>query len=128
MLRLIGGTFAGVVAWVVIVTAINLGLRHGWPAYAAVEKAMMFTLVMKAARLVMSAVTSLASGAVARAIDPAGRAPLVSGVILLLFFLPIHYQLWDRFPIWYHFTFLVSLPLLGWLGGRLVPHGRTSSI
>ena len=59
MLRLVGGVIAGIVAWIVIVTALNLGLRHGWPAYAAVEKAMAFTVPMMVARLSMSAVSSL---------------------------------------------------------------------
>jgi hypothetical protein len=120
MVRLVGGTVLGIVVWIVVVTVIDLGLRHGWPAYAAVEKAMTFSLPMMIARLAMSGASSLASGAAAGAIDPRGRAPLIGGVILLLFFLPVHYGLWDRFPVWYHLTFLNSLPLLGWLGGRMV--------
>jgi hypothetical protein len=35
-------------------------------------------------------------------------------------FIPIHIQLWDKFPIWYHLFFLVSLVPLSILGGRLV--------
>ena len=120
MLKLIGGAVAGVVAWIVIVTLLNLVPRFGWPAYAAVEKAMIFTPPMMIARLIESGLGSLASGAVARRLGGAERSALAAGVIVLLFFLPVHYQLWDRFPIWYHLTFLTSLPLLAWLGGRLV--------
>ena len=119
MLRLIGGALAGIVAWGVIVTVLNLGLRHGWHDYAAVEKAMTFTLPMMFARLSESAVSSLASGYVAALVDRGGWAALAAGTILLLLFLPEHYLLWSRFPIWYHLTFLVSLPLLSAAGGRL---------
>ena len=60
-MRLVGAVIAGLVAWVAIVTLLNLGLRHGWPDYAAVEGVMIFTLPMMAARLAMSAISSLGS-------------------------------------------------------------------
>jgi len=119
MWRLIGGTLAGLVAWIVIVSALNFGLRHGWPDYAAVEKAMTFTVAMMVARLSMSGVSSLASGYVAALVGKGGWASLLSGTILLLLFIPVHYSLWNHFPVWYHLTFLISLPLLSFLGGRL---------
>ncbi len=119
MLRLAGGVIAGVLGWAVLATLINLGMRHGWPAYAAVEKSMRFTLPMMAARLGMSGASSLASGFLAARIDRGKWAALLSGSILLLLFLPVHYALWAHFPVWYHLTFLASLPLLAWLGGKL---------
>jgi hypothetical protein len=119
MLKLIGGVLAGIVAWIVIVTVLNLGLRHGWPAYAAVEKAMTFTLPMMVARLSESALSSLASGYIAARIDKGGWAALVTGTILLLPFAYEHYTLLHKFPIWYHLTFLISLPLLSVVGGKL---------
>ena len=118
MLRLIGGVIVGLIAWLIVVTVLNLGLRHGWPAYAAVEKAMLFTVPMMAARLSMSGISSLVSGYVAAAVGRSGQAALVAGVLLLLLFLPVHYTIWSKFPIWYHLTFLVSLPLLSVIGGR----------
>ena len=121
MLRLIGGTIAGIVTWIVVVTALNLILRYGWAEYAAVEHAMTFTTPMMIARLAMSAISSLAGGAVAAGIARRDRAALASGVILLLLlFVPEHYLIWDHFPIWYHLTFLASLPLLAWAGGRIM--------
>lgn len=118
MLRRMGGAIIGVIVWTVVVTLLNLVLRHGWHSYATVERAMTFSLPMMVARLSISGVGSLVSGVVAGWIDKTGWASLVSGAILLLLFLPLHYSLWDRFPVWYHLTFLASLPLLGWLGGR----------
>jgi hypothetical protein len=117
MPRLIGGVIAGVVAWTVLATILNLALRHGWADYAAVEKAMAFTVPMMAARLAMSAICSLAAGFAAARLDK--RAPLIAGTILLLLFIPVHYALWSKFPIWYHLTFLASLPLLSLAGGKI---------
>jgi len=124
MVRLIGGAIAGMIVWIAVVTILNLGLRHGWPAYAAVERAMVFTVPMMAARLAESAVASLAGGYAAARIDRGGPAALLSGVALLLLFIPVHYALWPKFPIWYHLAFLASLPLLGWAGGRIVARRR----
>jgi hypothetical protein len=118
MLRAIGGVIAGVIVWGVVVSLLGLGLRHGWPAYAAVEKAMTFTIAMMAARLSISAVSSLVSGYTAAAIGRRQSAALIAGVALLLLFIPVHYGLWHRFPIWYHLTFLISLPVLSIIGGR----------
>ncbi len=119
MLRRIGGTIVGVVVWIAVVTLLNLVLRHGWHDYATVERAMTFSLAMMVARLSMSGISSLVSGMAAGWTDKTGWSALVSGVILLLLFLPVHYSLWDKFPAWYHLTFLASLPLLSWLGGKL---------
>ena len=68
ILSLVLGVIAGVVVWAVIVTVLNLGLRHGWSDYAAVEKAMAFALPLTIARLSISGISSLASGAVASAV------------------------------------------------------------
>ena len=123
MLRSILAVVAGLLAWAVGVTVLNLGLHHGWPAYAAVEKAMLFTVPMMAARLSISGVSSLVSGFVAAAVGRSGQAALIAGVLLLLIFLPIHYTIWSKFPLWYHLTFLASLPLLSVIGGRFSRNG-----
>jgi hypothetical protein len=119
MVRSIGAVVAGLVVWAIVVTVLNLGLRYGMPGYAAVEKAMLFTVPMMAARLSISAVSSLASGYAAAAIGRRQMPAIVAGVIMLLLFIPVHYSIWDKFPIWYHLTFLTSLPVLSALGGRL---------
>ena len=119
MLRKVAGAVAGVIMWTVIVVALDFALRNVWHDYAAVEKAMAFTVPMMAARLAMSGAGSLAGGAVAASV---GRdrfaSALIAGVILLVLFLPIHYTIWPKFPIWYHLTFLTSLPVLSVVGGR----------
>ncbi|HEY2068883.1 MAG TPA: hypothetical protein VGG48_04960 [Rhizomicrobium sp.] len=119
MVRTILAAIAGVLVWGVGVTVLNLGLRHGWADYAAVEKAMAFTVPMMAARLSMSGASSLVSGYVASLISrESPRAALIAGVVLLACFVPFHLTIWDKFPLWYHLTFFVSLPVLSVIGSR----------
>jgi hypothetical protein len=44
---------------------------------------------------------------------------MVLGCGLLFFFLPVHYSLWDKFPVWYHLFFLVTLAPAVLLGSAL---------
>jgi len=119
MWRLICGVVVSLAVWIAVVSLLDRSMRYGWHDYAAVEKAMTFTFAMMIARLSESAISSLVSGYLAALVGRGGRAPLVAGVVLLLMFIPIHYSIWSHFPIWYHLTFLISLPLLSFLGGKL---------
>jgi apolipoprotein N-acyltransferase len=118
MLRLIGGIVAGLIIWGVGVTLLNFGLRYGILGYTTVEKSMNFTLTMMIGRLSISAIASLVSGWAAAMIAKRHLAATIAGFLLLLMFLPIHYSIWSHFPIWYHLTFLISLPLLSVVGSR----------
>ena len=115
MTRSILAILAGFVVWAVVATLINLGLRAGLAGYALAEPTMTFTLGMKIARLILGALASLAAGAVAGLIAPSkGWVPWVLGAIVLAFFIPTHVYLWAKFPVWFHFTFLLTLvPLVG---------------
>lgn len=118
--RAIFGVIGGLVGWVLIVSLIDYGLRLWLPGYVQAEPAMRFTLAMMAARLTMAAVTSLGAGAMVRAIAPASRlAPWIVGAVLLILFVPSHIQLWPRFPLWYHLTFLITLVPLVAIGAQL---------
>jgi|SRR4051812_2797447 hypothetical protein len=120
MVRTVLSVIAGIVAWVVVATAINYAMRHAWPDYAAVEKAMDFTLPMMLARLTESTVALVVAAVVTARIAPASRyAPWALGVVMLLCFIPVHYSLWTKFPIWYHAYFLSSLIVVPVIAGRL---------
>lgn len=120
MWRTIGSIVAGLVAWGVVVTLLNFGLRAAIPGYHAAEATMLFTGVMKAGRLIEAAIASFAAGMAVRAIAPASRAaPWATGLIILAMFVPVHVQLWSKFPVWYHLTFLLSIVPLGLLGARI---------
>jgi hypothetical protein len=119
--RTFGSIVAGLVAWIVVVTLLNFGLRATIPGYHAAEATLQFTLAMKIGRLTEAALTSIAAGAVVAWIEPSRKwAPWVVGLITLALFLPEHIKLWNSFPIWYHLTFLVPLAPLVALGGWLV--------
>jgi hypothetical protein len=118
MVRTIGGTIAGIVAWLVVVTAISFALRAADPALAAALNAHTTTAAL-AGRLAISFLGSLIGGYLAALIG-GSRAALIAGVLLLAAWGTYHVtMIWDQFPIWYHLTFFVSLPLLSYLGGRL---------
>jgi hypothetical protein len=120
--RGIGGIAGGLLAWFIVATILNLAMRVSWPAYAAVEASMAFTFGMLAARLAVGGVSSVAAGFVLAWITRrAGRAAVILGVALLVLFLPVHYALWDKFPVWYHAVFLISLLPLVLLGSRVTP-------
>ena len=70
----------------------------------------------------IAAIASLAAGAVAGRIAPAGsRTPWVFAAVMLALFIPEHVMLWQRFPVWYHLTFLVTLAPLIVVGSWLWP-------
>lgn len=120
MKRSIFAVAAGFVAWGLVATLLNFGLRAGLAGYAQAEPTMTFTLGMKVARLILGALASLAAGAAAGLIAPTKTGPgWVLGAIILALFIPVHVQLWAKFPVWYHLTFLGTLVPLVLLGAAL---------
>ena len=123
MLRGIGGIAGGLFAWVLVATVGNRVLRAAWPGYAAVEVAMNFTLAMLLVRLLLGALSSLCAGFFAAWIAKGNRiAVKVLAGLLLVAFIPVHYTLWERFPVWYHLTFLLSLVAATVLGAMSYSH------
>ncbi len=70
MWRTLASIVAGLIAWAVVVTVLNFGLRAAIPGYHAAEATLQFTLAMKAGRLAEAAITSIAAGAVVGLIAP----------------------------------------------------------
>jgi hypothetical protein len=118
--KTVGAVIAALFTWFFIATVLNLALRAWWPHYHEAEIAFNFTLAMKLARLVLGAISTLCAGFVAAWIDKGWmRAAMLTGVVLLCLFIPGHYRIWNKFPVWYHLTFLVSLLPLTLLGAAL---------
>ena len=117
MLRSVLAVVAAAVAWMVVATLLNLAIRYGWAEYAAVEQSMSFTLPMLLLRLLVGAAASFGSGFAGALVSKGNRMPIyVFAILLLALFLPVHYGLWARFPVWYHLFFLASLlvfPVVG---------------
>jgi hypothetical protein len=120
MMKTIAAVIAGLITWILVATAVNLLLRVLWPHYHEAEIAFNFTLGMMIARLLLGAISSVCAGFVAASITKVdGPAVKITGVALLVLFIPNHYLLWHKFPVWYHLTFLVSLFPLTMLGAML---------
>jgi hypothetical protein len=122
MLRSIAGVVLGVVAWFAAVAALGFLAGHAWPALAVASKhPLSLTDPMLGARLGISFISSVIGGLTAALVGGERfRAPLGAGVLLLALFAYYHLAIiWHDFPPWYHLTFLVSLPLLSLVGGRL---------
>lgn len=120
MARAITGVVTGLVAWILIATIGNLAVRAAWPGYAEVEAAMKFTPEMMMCRLLVGALSSLGAGWLAARItnQNSGAIYALAGILLVVF-APVHYALWEKFPLWYHVVFLASLAVMTVLGARL---------
>jgi hypothetical protein len=112
---------AGLVVWTIVATGLDMLLRFALAGYASAEPQLNFTLGMMIGRLALpGAVPSVIAGFVSAWISRGDRRVIAALIIILLaVFLPAHYRLLAKFPLWYHFTFLGSLILLTWLGARL---------
>jgi hypothetical protein len=120
MLRSILAVIVAVITWFIVATIGNWILRAALPGYAAVEVAMTFTLKMMICRLLLGLVSSPIAGFVCAAVAGGGwLAPKLAAVIMVLLFLPVHYMLWNKFPIWYHLFFLITLAPAMLIGASL---------
>jgi hypothetical protein len=120
ILRTVGAVIAALVTWFFVATVVNLAFRAWWPHYHEAEAAFNFTLAMKLGRLVLGAISTLGTGFVAAWIDKGRmRAVTLTGIALLCLFIPGHHMIWNKFPVWYHLTFLLSLLPLTLLGAAL---------
>jgi hypothetical protein len=120
MARHILGVIAGLAVWMAIAGVAGVTMRRAWPDYASVADAMTFTLPMMFARLAIGALATLAAGWVIAVIARRSMlARVTAGLLLVVVFVPQHIMLWNKFPVWYHLTFLVSLVPLAYLGGQI---------
>ena len=111
---------SALIAWVLVASLLNRLLRIGLSGYAAAEPAMGFTLSMQWARLALAALASVSAGYVLARLAPnGGRLPPILGALLLATFLPVHYNLWNKFPVWYHVLFLLTIVPLVVAGAQI---------
>jgi hypothetical protein len=127
MIKSIVAVIVAVFTWFVVATIGNRILRAALPGYTAVEASMNFTLTMMICRLILGLVSSLSAGFVCAAIARNKVAPKVVAVIMVILFLPVHYMLWQKFPIWYHLFFLITLAPTILIGAALKSDRAASS-
>lgn len=127
MIRLILAVISGFVTWFVVATLGNFLIRALLPGYQAAEPSMTFTLAMMVARLGLGVVSSLIAGFVCSVVARSNVAAVYScAAVLVLCFLPVHYNLWHKFPLWYHVFFLVTLAPLVLLGAAVQRRGQAA--
>lgn len=120
MLRSIVAVIVAVVSWFVVATILNWILRAALPGYTMAEVSLSFTLPMMIARLVLGLVSSLCAGFVCAVVaGPRKVAPKTAAALLVILFLPVHYMIWDKFPVWYHLFFLITLAPVVLIGAAL---------
>jgi hypothetical protein len=120
MIRTVAAVIIGCVVWFLMATVGNFLLRALLPGYATVEPSMAFSLSMLFARLVLGIVSSFVAGFVTAAVAQRKPAAVYAfAIVLVLLFLPVHFNLWAKFPVWYHITFLVSLAPLVLMGAAV---------
>jgi hypothetical protein len=119
MIRSILAVIVAVVTWFIVATIGNWILRAGLPGYSVVEVSMNFTLTMMICRLLLGLVSSLGAGFVCATIARNRVAAKAAAAVMVVLFLPVHYMLWAKFPIWYHLFFLISLAPMLLVGAAL---------
>jgi hypothetical protein len=119
MLRSIFAVIVAVITWFIVATIGNWILRAALPGYSAVEVSMNFTLTMMICRLVLGLISSLGAGFIGASLARDRIAPKVAAAITVILFLPVHYMLWNKFPIWYHLFFLITLAPTMLIGAAL---------
>ena len=128
MMKATIGVSVGFLTWFAAATLGNLLVRVLMPGYIAAEATMAFALPMLLARLAVGALSSIVAGFFCARIAGRSRKPTyVLASIMLVFFLPVHYALLARFPLWYHVVFLGTLAPLVIAGGALRAHPHASS-
>jgi hypothetical protein len=117
--RFVLAVTAALLAWFIVATLINFGLRAAIYQYPAQEASMSFSLGSELARLGLGLVAT-AAGAIVAMLASRGilATAIVAGCLLLLLFLPVHVHIWSRFPVWYHLFFLASLPVVSYAAAR----------
>jgi hypothetical protein len=110
----------------VIATIGNLALRMAWSGYAEVEPAMRFDSAMMMTRLFLGALSSVGAGFVLAWITRHNARALFALIAAsIIVFIPVHYDIWDKFPLWYHVVFFVSLVVMPLVGALLSGRNAT---
>ena len=121
MVRSVLAVMIAVITWFIVATIGNWILRVVLPGYSAVEATMNFTLAMMVCRLLLGLVSSLCAGFVCGAIARNRVAAKVAASVMVILFLPVHYMIWAKFPIWYHLFFLITLAPTMLIGAGRAP-------
>ncbi len=123
VLRFVAGLALGwATSWTILTGGFSL-LRVLWPDYALAEPEKAFTLTMLFARLVIFTAMIAATAGVATLVAGDRRVAWIAGGLILALSLPPHLYpgyVWEDYPAWYHFVYLLSILPIAVYSGRLV--------
>jgi len=131
MLRIILGVVAGFIAWTILWLGSDqllMSFSPGW--YGNHQHSFEAAMVNKTSfvpdttillmHLGRALIITIMAGFIAAVVSGENRkAPLVLGVLLLLFGIGVQAMAWSYLPIWYHIIFLLLLVPLSILGGKM---------
>ncbi len=121
----IGAVLAGLAVFAMLEFIASRAASASWPAYALAAPARAYTFDMLLIRLLVGAMGTLASGAVAtRVASRNQQASFWFGFALLLLSVIHHYFIWDQYPVWYHFSWFACIVPSAILGGKLFGRAR----
>ncbi len=123
VLRFVAGLALGwATSWAILTGGFSL-LRAVWPDYALAEPEKAFTLTMLFARLVIFIGMISATAGVATLVAGDRRVAWIAGGLILARSLPPDLYpgyVWEDYPAWYHFVYLLSILPIAVYSGRLV--------
>jgi hypothetical protein len=110
------GLACGLAAYI-LAGAIGLYLlRICWPAYAVASIDKSYTIEMLFSRLSVAVLAAILAGITAKAIaKDHGKTSWLVGVIIFFMAAYLHFfRVWDDYPAWYHFVYLLPIvPIIG---------------
>jgi hypothetical protein len=103
-------------------------LRICWPAYALASIDKSYTIDMLVSRLSVGVLAAILAGVVAKAIaKDRGKTSWLVGVIIFCMAAYIHFfQVWDDYPAWYHFVYLLPIVPITGLSHYFIRSGRNT--
>ena len=112
----LNGTLSGLIAYVIIGSFGLYLLLRCWPDYSLASKDKSYSFEMLLSRLSIGILASLFAGIITTKIaKDKGKSAWIVGVIVFFIAGYIHFfRVWQDYPIWYHFAYLVPIiPVTG---------------
>lgn len=122
LVRVAASILFGAATFFLVLNGQLESLKLLWPDYASAAPTRAYTLPMLFTRLVVFGLAIVATSCAVCAIARDRRMAWVAGAIVFAFSFPAHAlpgEVWDAYPPWYHYSYLVSIVPLAWLGGQI---------
>jgi hypothetical protein len=125
-----GVVLGTVVFWAVLNSGIAV-LKSVWPAYAAAAPEKAYSLPMLFVRLVLFGSAIASAAAAATIVSRLVRMGWIVGFIAFAASIPDHFypgHVWEDYPAWYHYTYLLSILPWALSGSWLARRARSLAV